>query len=208
MGLACCVATPVLAADVSVGVGADYMRTGMHGSLEQQGEDFHSNSRWTGFIDVRHPLLVLPNLNYQTSEMFSQASGLKNDLRVHDLAFYYRPFELGLVNVDMGIDLRRYEGDYNDQQSYDHDQAMLFVGVEAGLPGLPLDAFADARVSQWGGDESHDWRIGMSWAVNPQDSLKLKLRTGYRNVRLDFGSDGVDLNQRTAGWFAGAEFRF
>lgn len=207
-GLACCASPAVLAADFSVGAGVDYLRTGMHGSLEHQGEDFHSNSRWTGFVDFRHPLLVLPNVNFQSSEMFSQANGLKNDLLVHDLAFYYRPFELGLVNIDVGLDLRRYDGDFNDQHSYSRDQAMLFTGVEAGLPGLPLDAFADARVTQWDGDKSHDWRIGMSWAVNPQDSIQLKLRAGYRNVRMDFDADGIEVNQRTDGWFVGTEFRF
>jgi len=207
-GLACCVSPAVLAADFSFGAGADYQRTGMHGSLEHQGEDFQSNSRWTGFVDFRHPLLVLPNVNFQTSEMFSQATGLKNDLLVHDLGFYYRPFELGLVNIDVGVGLRRYDGDYNDQQSYTHDQAMLYTAVETAVPGLPLEAFADARVTHLDDDASHDWRMGVRWVVNPQDSIKLKLRAGYRNTRLDFEGDGVNVNQRSSGWFAGTEFRF
>ncbi|WP_409422265.1 TIGR04219 family outer membrane beta-barrel protein [Pseudaeromonas sp. ZJS20] len=200
-------ATTAQAADVSVAVGADYSNADFDGSSAHQSLNDNGNSRWTGYIDFRHPLLLLPNVNFQRSDFSSAASGVKHDLDVYDLTFYYRPLELDLLSLDLGLDLRRYDGEVNGR-GYQHDLLMGYLGAESGLPGTGLGVFGDARYGAWNGDESHDWRVGVSYTLNPQDSLQLKLRGGYRNARLDYDKLGYNFNQRVDGWFMGGELRY
>ena len=200
-------ATSAQAADLSVAVGADYSDSGFEGTASQRPLSNDGNSRWTGYIDFRHPILLLPNVNLQLSDFSTSAPGLSHDLDVYDLTFYYRPLELDLLSVDIGLDLRRYDGDFNGQ-GYTHDQALAYLGAESSLPGTGLGVFGDARYGAWNGEESHDWRLGVSYTLNPQDSLQLKLRGGYRNARFDYDEAGQAFNQRMDGWFMGAEIRY
>lgn len=202
-----CLTSTAMAADLSFGVGADYTLDKLDGTISHVGESDASNSHWTGFADFRHPLLLLPNVGLQASDLSSQGEDLSHDLTVYDVTFYYRPFELGLVNLDFGLDLRRYDGSVNNDD-YQRDRGLLFLGAEANLPWTGIGAFGDARLSHWQGDNSHDWKIGLSYTVNPDDSLQLKLRGGYRNVRLSYAEVGSQFNQHMDNWFVGTELRF
>lgn len=199
--------TTARAADISVAVGADYSNADFGGSVAHQSLNDNGNSRWTGYIDFRHPLPLLPNMNFQRSDFSASASGANHDLDVYDFTFYYRPFELDLLSLDVGLDLRRYDGELNGK-GYHHDQLMAYLGAESGLPGTGLGVFGDARYGAWNGDESHDWRVGVSYTLNPQDTLQLKLRGGYRNARLEYDQIGHGFNQRMDGWFMGGEIRY
>ena len=66
--------------DFSIGGGLDYMYSGMTGTAESQG-DFSNSSRWSTFVDFRHPLLMVPNVNFQTSDLSSESANFENKLR-------------------------------------------------------------------------------------------------------------------------------
>ncbi len=193
--------------DISIGGGLDYMYSDMSGTAQGHG-DFDKNSHWTTFLDFRHPLLMVPNVNFQATDLSSNAAGFNNKLRTYDFAFYYSPIEVQELTLNAGLNVRRYEGTLNHSQDYSNDAIMLYGAAEAPIPGSDFGLFADARLSRWDSDHSHDWKAGVSYNVFPEDTLKLKARAGYRNVRVDYDKDSIDLSQHMANWFLGAELRY
>ncbi|WP_316673674.1 TIGR04219 family outer membrane beta-barrel protein [uncultured Tolumonas sp.] len=193
--------------DFSIGGGLDYMYSGMTGTAESQG-DFSNSSRWSTFVDFRHPLLMVPNVNFQTSDLSSESANFENKLRTYDFAFYYSPIELEELTLNAGLNFRRYDGTLNHSQDYSNNAVMLYGSAEAPIPGSDFGLFADARVSRWDSDHSHDWKAGVSYNVFPEDTLKFKVRAGYRNMRVDYHQDSIDLAQHTDSWFLGAELRY
>lgn len=188
--------------------GLDYMYSDMDGSAQHQDRNYSSNSLWTTYVDFRHPLLMVPNVNFQATDLSSDASGFDNKLRTYDFAFYYSPFELDTLTLNTGLNFRRYDGTLNHNHDYSNDAIMLYGAAETQIPGTDLGAFADARVSHWDSDHSHDWKVGVSYVVFPDDILKLKLRAGYRNIRVNYNEDSVRLDQHMDNWFLGAELRY
>ena len=194
--------------DFSIGAGLDYMYSDMDGSAQHVNRDFSSNSLRTTYVDFRHPLLTVPNANFQATDLSSTASGYDNKLRTYDFALYYSPLELDTLTLNTGLNLRRYDGTLNHSKDYSNDTIMLYGAAETLIPGTDLGAFADARVAHWDGDHSHDWKIGVSYVVFPEDMLKFKVRAGYRNMRVNYTEDGVQLDQHMDNWFLGAELRY
>ncbi len=192
--------------DFSVAGGLDYMYSDMSGTAQGQ-HGFNHKSLWTTYVDFRHPLFMLPNVNFQATDFSSNAPGINNDLTAYDFAFYYSPFDLDTLTLNAGLNIRSYDGELN-HHGYSDDTVMLYGAAETQIPGTDLGAFADARVSYWDGDHSHDWKMGVSYVVFPEDTLKLKVRAGYRNARIDYHDDGVDLAQHLDNWFVGAELRY
>ncbi|WP_024871233.1 TIGR04219 family outer membrane beta-barrel protein [Tolumonas lignilytica] len=193
--------------DISIGGGLDYMYSDMSGTAQGQG-DFDKNSHWTTFLDFRHPLLMVPNVNFQATDLSSNAANFNNKLRTYDFALYYSPIELQELTLNAGLNVRRYEGTLNHSQDYSNDAIMLYGSAEAPIPDSDFGLFADTRISRWDNDHSHDWKAGVSYNVFPEDTLKFKVRAGYRNVRVDYHQDSIDLTQHMANWFLGAELRY
>ena len=202
------VAGAAQADDFSIGGGLDYMYSDMDGSAQHVDRDFSSNSLWTTYVDFRHPLLMVPNANFQATDLSSTASGFDNKLRTYDFALYYSPLELDTLTLNAGLNLRSYDGTLNHDHDYSNDTIMMYGAAETLIPGTDLGAFADARVAHWDGDHSHDWKMGVSYVVFPEDVLKFKVRAGYRNMRVNYTEDGVQLDQHMDNWFLGAELRY
>ncbi len=202
------VAGAAQADDFSVAGGLDYMYSDMDGSAQHQDRNYSSNSLWTTYVDFRHPLLMVPNVNFQATDLSSNASGFDNKLRTYDFAFYYSPFEMDTLTLNTGLNFRRYDGTLNHSQDYSNNAIMLYGAAEAPIPDSDFGLFADARVSHWDSDHSHDWKAGVSYNVFPEDTLKLKVRAGYRNIRVDYNQDSVQLDQHMDNWFLGAELRY
>ena len=191
------------AADLSVGLGADYWNPTPEGQIAGVGSDYDNPSLWTYWADLRHGLPLIPNVSLQRSAFDSQAHGLGNQLTAWDLALFYRLFDNDLFGIGGGLNVRKYDGEVNNH-SYGETDPMAYLQAEANIPGTTLSGFADARAASWDGNHSHDYRIGAALEL----IAKFKLRAGYRNVRIDDSIDGVDFSQRMDGWFAGAEYRF
>lgn len=201
------VAGAAYADDFSVGGGLDYMYSDMSGTAQGQG-DFDKNSHWSTFLDFRHPLLMVPNVNFQASDLTSEATGFNNKLKTYDFAFYYSPVAIQELTLNAGLNLRRYDGSLNHNQDYSNNAIMLYGSAEAPIPDSDFGVFADTRISRWDNDHSHDWKAGVSYNVFPEDTLKFKVRAGYRNVRVDYHKDSIDLAQHMDNWFLGAELRY
>ena len=191
------------AADLSVGVGADYWNPQASGHINGVGSGYDNKSEWTVWADVRHPLPLVPNVNLQYTTYDSKGNGVSNDLAAWDLALYYRLFDNDLFGLGGGLDLRQYNGSWFGKD-YDELEPLAYLQAEANIPGTSLSVFGDVRGAAWDGNHSHDYRVGMALEFVP----KFHLRGGYRNVRLDDNVDGVKLTQNMDGWFAGAEYRF
>lgn len=191
------------AADLSLGLGADYWDPTPEGQVAGVGSGYDNPSLWTYWVDLRHGLPLIPNASLQRSSLDSQAPGLGNQLTAWDLALYYRLFDNDLFGIGGGLNLRRYDGEVNNR-SYNETNPMGYLQAEANIPGTTLSGFTDARFAAWDGNHSHDYRIGAALEM----IANFKLRAGYRNVRLDDSIDGIDFSQRMDGWFAGAEYRF
>ncbi len=191
------------AADLSVGVGADYWNPQASGHINGVGSGYDNKSEWTVWADVRHPLPLVPNVNLQYTTYDSKGNGVSNDLAAWDLALYYRLFDNDLFGLGGGLDLRRLQGSLSGKD-YSDLNPLAYVQAEAKIPGTGFSFFGDARGAAWDGNDSHDYRVGMAVEFIPA----FNLRAGYRNVRLSDNVDNVRLNQKIDGWFAGSEFRF
>ena len=191
------------AADLSLGLGADYWNPTPEGQIEGRGSNYDDPSLWTYWVDLRHGFPLIPNANLQYSDLSSQGAGLSNELDAWDLALYYRLFDNDLFGIGGGLDIRQLEGDFNGK-SYKDTLPMGYLQADANIPGTTISGFADARFVSWDGNHSHDYRVGAAMEL----VAKFKLRAGYRNVRMDDEVDGVNFSQRMDGWFAGAEYRF
>lgn len=195
--------------DFSLTGGIDYMYTDASGSAQgQTHHHYQDNSLWTGFIDFKHPLLLVPNAMFQTSQLDTSASGFHNNLSAYDWTLYYSPINEGSLHVDVGANLRNYDGKIRHGQSYSDDSVMFYGAAEAPIPNTDFSAFGDVRFSRWDGDHSHDWKVGVAYNVFPEDVLKFKVRAGYRNIRVDLTDNGVNLNQHLDNWFLGAELQY
>ena len=192
--------------EFSITGGLDYMYSDMNGTANGYGNS-DNQSLWSTYVDFRHPLVNVPNFNFQASDLSSGGAGYSNDLKAYDFALYYSPFQMNSTIVNLGADLRRYDGDLNGH-GYSNDNIMLYSSAETTFDGTDFGAFADARVAYWDGDHSHDWKVGVDYTVFPQDTLKFKVRAGYRNARIDVQNDGMDINQHLSNLFVGAQLRY
>ena len=191
------------AADLSLALGTDYWNPTPTGSIDGTTTAYDDPSLWTFWADLRHGIPLLPNVNLQRTSYDSSGFGLHNDLTAWDLALYYRLFDNDLFGIGGGLDVRQLDGDIYGH-SYTETSPLGYLQAEVKIPGTTVSAFSDARFSQWDGEHTHDYRVGMAVEFVPN----FNLRGGYRNVRLEANVDGVELAQRMDGWFAGAEYRF
>lgn len=195
--------------DFSLTGGLDYMYTDASGSaMGQTHHHYHDNGLWNGFIDFRHPLLLVPNFQFQSSQLDSHASGFSDDLTAYDWTFYYSPVQQDNLRLDIGANLRNYEGKVRHGDSYSDNVVMAYGAAEAPIPNTDFSVFGDIRLAHWDSDHSHDWKVGVMYNVFPEDVLKFKVRAGYRNVRVDLSDNGVDLAQHLNNWFVGAELQY
>ena len=205
LGLCCALAlaASAQASDLSLAVGSDYWNPTPTGSVNGYAPQYDDTSLWTFWADFRHGVPLLPNANLQRTSYDSNGGGLSNDLTAWDLALYYRLFDNDLFGIGGGLDLRQLDGDIYGH-SYSEVSPLGYLQAEVKIPGTTVSTFGDARFSQWDGEHTHDYRVGMAVEFVPN----FNLRGGYRNVRLEANVDGVELAQRMDGWFAGAEYRF
>jgi outer membrane protein len=205
LGLCCALAlsASAQASDLSLALGTDYWNPTPTGTVDGNAPAYDDSSLWTFWADFRHGIPLLPNVNLQRTSYDTQGFGLHNDLTAWDLALYYRLFDNDLFGIGGGMVVRQLDGDIYGH-SYSEMNPLGYLQAEVNIPGTSISGFGDARFSQWDGEHSHDYRVGMAVEFVPN----FNLRGGYRNVRLDGNVDGVELAQRMDGWFAGAEYRF
>jgi hypothetical protein len=58
---------------------------------------------------------MVPNVNFQATDISSDASGFDNKLRTYDFAFYYSPLELDTLTLNTGLNFRRYDGELKSE---------------------------------------------------------------------------------------------
>ena len=165
--------------------GADLWNAQGSGQVSSVGADgsYDENYNWSGYLQLEHGILLLPNAKFEMSDFSSSGGSFNNDL----------------FQIDLGLTGRRYDGDFNTQHySYDKDVLMAYTGAEVRIPGTGFAAFGDARVQD---ADNYDYRLGGSYKFS---SVPLKIRAGWREAEMDF--DRVD--QTIDGWFIGGEFTF
>ncbi|PSJ46312.1 hypothetical protein C7H85_06645 [Zobellella endophytica] len=202
-------ATPALADDWGITAGADYWNTDTHGRVHGQGASqpghYDDNHRLTGHLRLEHSIPLLPNVALEVADLGSSGRFFDNDLDTVDTTFYYQVFDNGLFGIDLGANLRHYDGDINGR-GYDGTKLMAYAAADAQVVGSGLSFFGDVRAADWDDDSSYDYRLGARYALS---GLPVNLRAGWRESVLDLHRlDGVRVDQTIDGFFAGAEVQF
>ena len=125
--------------------GADLWNAQGSGQVSSVGADgsYDENYNWSGYLQLEHGILLLPNAKFEMSDFSSSGGSFNNDLLAYDLSLYYRLFNNDLFQIDLGLTGRRYDGDFNTQHySYDKDVLMAYTGVKYASRGPALRRLA------------------------------------------------------------------
>ncbi|MGN5150435.1 TIGR04219 family outer membrane beta-barrel protein [Aeromonas enteropelogenes] len=200
--LALCSQAAMAADDWRFAAGTDVWSAQGSGQAYGRSADggYDDNYNWSGYLQLEHGIILLPNAKFEISDLSSSGGNFKNDLTAYDLSLYYRLFNNDLFQIDLGLTGRHYDGEqmYFSRKGYDEDMLMAYAGSEVRIPGTGVSFFGDVRSKD---ADNLDYRLGGAYKFS---SVPVKLRAGWREAKVDF--DGVD--QRIDGWFMGGEFTF
>lgn len=206
--LALLLSTPVQADFVGFSIGASYWEPELSGDISSAGDPdidlsddlgLDDPSESTLVVILEHPVPFLPNLRYQGIELDSSGretlsavitfdgetySGgetvrSKLDLSHDDLVLYYEVLD-NWVNLDIGLDLKRFDGEASivgstTSSSIDIDETIPLLYLSARFD-LPFSGFyVGADISTFSIDD------------NSVDDTTLKL--GYES-KIGFGIEG------------------
>jgi outer membrane protein len=208
------------AAETGIAFGARYGTTDINGSLRYQSNDPSDDidiNDDLGYRDVRpnsfylqleHPLPLLPNARLNRSEMNESASGQLSravnfggssftvgeniDSTVQfsqtDIILYYNILDT-LASVDVGIDARHLDSSSsltgnlsgNETASVSGWVPMLYAGIGVDLPLSGLSIGADGSFTGYQGSRLYDMNLRASYTTDWHAGADL----GYRRMRLD-----------------------
>lgn len=179
--------------------GTDLWRAQGDGHVQRQSADYDHNYNWSGYLQLEHGIILLPNAKFEVTDLSTSGGAFDNELTAYDLSLYYRLFNNPLFQIDLGLTGRRYDGDFNTtHSSYSDEVLMAYAGTEVRLPGTGASLFGDARVHD---SDHYDYRLGGAYQFS---SVPVKVRAGWRDAQVDVKK----VDQGVDGWFVGAEFSF
>ena len=186
---------------------------------------------WVAF---EHPVPVLPNLRYERSELktdgvstVSHLTGINFgddtfelgdelttdfDLSHNDYVLYYEILD-NWVNLDIGIDVKQFDGEIrlqanteDEREKLDAPVPLLYIAAKFDLPLTGLSIGGQAAGMSAGGVTLTDYRINLAYEF----SFGLGLEAGQRVMTIELDDDEEDINGDLEfdGSYVGATFHF
>lgn len=191
-----------------------------------------SKSQGYAWIDIQHPIPVLPDVEIRYSRIDTSGSQLLSrtityggqtytagqqvsgqlKLTQTDFILYYQPID-NVVQLRLGVDVKAMSlsadiASANQSSSASGTAAvpMLYAGLHAELPFTGLSAAADGSYIGDGSDYFADYQARVAY----ETAIGLGLQAGYRVMELRVGNSRIDPNGdiKFKGAFAGVFYRF
>ncbi len=194
--------TPIHADFVGLNIGVSYWSPSLSGDFSSAGEsdidlsddlDIDDPSQSSLVLSLEHPIPILPNIRYQSIELDSDGSSALSgnitfegetytagetvrstfDLSHDDIVLYYEVLD-NWVNLDIGVDLKKFDGEVSMVGSTNTNKGS--IDVDETLPLLYLSARFDLPFSGFyvGADIS-------SFSIDDSSADELTVRLGYES---------------------------
>jgi len=178
------------------------------------------------YIAIEHPIPFLPNVLLTSIEIDQSGSGSVTqtfdginftgdvdstvDLSHTDATFYYELLD-NWVNLDLGLTIRKFDGEVKlvsstDTAQEDIDYTIPLLYGKARLD-LPLTGVYVSASGNWIGAGSNSFVDSMV-TIGYESTIGLGLEAGYRNITLSVDEDDFEADFAFSGIFAAATFHF
>jgi len=199
-------------------------------SVEDLGMSDNNNNFY--YIAIEHPIIFLPNIKVQQSNITSnQSSVIENnfsignirypsgstvatdfDLSYTDAALYYELLDNWLT-LDLGVTLRKYSGymeaksaDVSDKTDIDISVPLAYGRVQFDLPLTGFFAGFEGNYISYDGNDLADYSAKIGYSFD--SALDLGVEVGYRALTVNIDDGDVHTNLDIKGPYAAAIFHF
>ncbi|MFT7495898.1 MAG: outer membrane protein, partial [Urechidicola sp.] len=176
---------------------------------------------------LEHPIPVLPNVKYQNFDL--EASGNRSltksitfngsnysagnnvsstfDLSHDDIVLYYEVLD-NWINLDLGIDLKRFNGQVGingNNITINETVPLLYISARFDLPFTGFYAGADLNHLSIGNNNANDSTL----LVGYESNIGLGIEGGVKTFSLDLdNADNIDTNIDYEGLYLNGFFQF
>ncbi|MBL6999552.1 MAG: TIGR04219 family outer membrane beta-barrel protein [Gammaproteobacteria bacterium] len=205
--------------------------TGSSNSTIQLDNDLGYKDTTSTTLNIRfeHPIPLLPNVKYSGSDLNSSSTsttpltfdgksytGTINstlDLSHNDIVLYYELLD-NWINVDFGLDLKRFDGKVSMRDSIgttpsninvDETIPMLYLAARFDLPLTGLYVGANIQQLSVGDNSAEDTTVMIGY----ESKMGLGLEGGYRTFTLELDdAKNLNTNLEYNGLFVNGYFHF
>ncbi len=191
---------------------------------------FDDESHSDIWIKLEHPLPIIPNIRFVSSDLDAAASStLSRDIIYDDQTFsnstdvntrfdmtnteltlYYELLD-NWFNFDVGLTLRQYDGQSriststsNASENLDFTVPLFYVDARIDLPFTGL--FIDSTMNTFSLDDNAISDINVS--LGYESSFGLGARLGYRTLELEFDESDLDVDLEFEGTYLNLFYHF
>lgn len=226
-------------ADTVLGLylGADAWVPSSSGSMTTTSTDssqsFNEDTTSSYFVALEHPLPMIPNVMLRKTTLDLQGDAFNGNfyfngsnntysnitLNQTDAIFYYELLDNGLTSLDLGINLRKAEGDYNvfatandnllETTTFSGYIPMLYAAGELGIITTGLSVYGDFNAISVGDHSLRDFQAGVAYRLIDSMAVDVSARLGYRTIKVELDDlDGISSNLDVNGVTAGIKIHF
>lgn len=202
-------------------------------SIEGLGFDDEDSNMF--YVALEHPVPLIPNIRLQYTDISSSSSAtLSSNVVIDQVSFttgssvatelelshtdailYYEILD-NWVNLDLGINVRRYDGSLEirsgslrEDVSLDGVIPMLYGKAQIDMPFTGWSAGLDASVVSYSGDSITDYAAKILYTSDALPLLDLGFELGYREMSLELDDlDDLETDLTLDGPYAGVTFHF
>lgn len=230
--------SPMVHADTLIGlyIGSDYWKTSTTGSLSSQtsdtSTDFSSNKPAASYLAFEHPIPLLPNIMLRNASLDltgNSVSGINvyggsnitsatANVDQTDAVLYYELLDNGLVSFDLGVNLRKVDGDFSvyssnnvlvEETRFSGYVPMLYAAAEIGIVTTGLSVYGDFNALSVGDHSLRDYQAGIAYQFVDSALIDMSARVGFRKLTIDLQDlDGINSDLSVDGVTAGLRVHF
>jgi outer membrane protein len=226
-------------ADTVLGLylGADTWMPSSSGAMttatSDSSQNFDEDTSSSYFVALEHPLPMIPNLMLRKTSLDLQGDAFDGNyyfngdnttysnitLNQTDAIFYYELLDNGLTSLDLGINLRKADGEYNvfaasnnnllETTTFSGYIPMLYAEGELGIITTGLSVYGDFNAISVGDHSMRDFQAGIAYRLIDSIAVDVSARLGYRRVKVELDNlDGISSNLDVKGITAGIRVHF
>jgi len=225
-------------ADTLLGVyiGSDYWKTSTSGSLSSLSSDssnnFSANKPATSYIALEHPIPLLPNIMLRNASLELKGNSVAGinvyggsnltaataNIDQTDAVMYYELLDNGLVSLDLGVNIRKVDGDYSvfsstnilvEETRFSGYIPMLYAAGEIGIPATGLSVYGDFNTLSVGDHSLRDYQAGVAYQFIDIPFIDVCASVGFRKLSIELEDlDGINSDISVDGVTAGLRVHF
>lgn len=230
--------SPLTQADTLLGlyIGSDYWKTSTSGSISSQTSDssvaFDSNKPASSYAAFEHFIPMVPNIMVRNTSLDltgdsvaginvyggSNITSASATLDQTDAVLYYELLDNGLVSLDLGINIRKVDGDFNvfsnsstliEETRFSGYVPMLYAAGEIGIVMTGLSVYGDFNALSVGDHSLRDYQAGVAYKFIDNAAVDMSARLGFRKLSLELNDlDGINSDMSVDGFTAGIRVHF